>query len=114
MTRDQLLRVMEEQRENFNRPIDLFTLDHKTTDMILDVVKRQLLNTVVDSLRKDTPMSDNDLGKIEGITITLDLLKSIESEIRPLSKEIKEQAQKAIKDLMNNIMIDEKLKGEDE
>ena len=113
MTRDQLLRVMEEQRENFNRPIDLSTLDHKTTDMILDVVKRQLVNTVV-GLRKDTPMSDNDLGKIEGITITLDLLKSIESEVLPLSKEIKEQAQKANKDLMNNIMIDEKLKGEDE
>ena len=114
MTRDQLLRFMEEQFLNFISRIDISTLDHKTTDMILDVVKRQLFNTVVDSLRKDTPMSDNDLGKIDGITITLDLLKSIESEVRPLSKDIKEQAQKAIEDLMNNIMIDEKLKGEDE
>lgn len=110
INKKRMIELIRENISNINSPMDYEKVDYDTICMILDMVRRVASYEMIELYSSKTEQDNHDIGFINGMGAIINSIASVAKELTPLEENIKEEADKAIRNMLNNIMIDENLK----
>ncbi len=106
---ERILRSFKKYYKGESFTFDIGKVDFETIDMVWQLLAKRATETIIKLLEKDELTIEAQVEILSFYADILQTLSCIRKEVEPLDKEISKRAEKAIRELMDNIKIDEYL-----